>query len=115
MSLIVPVVMSMTGSIRETWRIELKSKSEDKWARVFISSIEKLVRRLSPRVEARLNKSVMERDFAKILSLMPMRIFCCEAPREKSPLVVPWRARARPRASSPVRVYSTPGSNTASV
>ena len=66
-----------------------KSKSDVRWARVFISSTEKLVRRLSPRVEARLINSVMERPFSKSLFLMPMRIFCWLAPREKSPPVVP--------------------------
>lgn len=56
--------------------MESKSNSEVRWARVFISSIEKLVRRLSPRVLARLSKSVIDRSFSKTLSLIPMRIFC---------------------------------------
>lgn len=89
MPLIMPVVMRRSGARREIWRIESKSNSEVRWARVFISSIEKLVRRLSPRVPARLSKSVIDKSFSKTLFLMPMRIFCWEAPREKSPLVVP--------------------------
>ena len=89
MPLMLPVVMSIIGSMREIWRMVSKSKLEVRWARVFISSSEKLVRRLSPSEEAMLRMSVRERDFSKILSLIPMRIFCCDAPREKSPLVVP--------------------------
>ena len=89
MPLMVPVVMSISGSMRETWRMELKSNSEARWAMDLSSSTLKLVRRLSPRALARLMMSVRERLFSKILSLMPMRIFCWEAPREKSPLVVP--------------------------
>lgn len=89
MPLMVPVVMSISGSMRETWRMELKSNSEARWAMDLSSSTLKLVRRLSPRALARPMMSVRERLFSKILSLMPMRIFCWEAPREKSPLVVP--------------------------
>ena len=76
MPLIVPVVMSCSGSMRETWRALLKSISVARWARVFISSTEKLERTLSPRVLARLIRSVRERLLAITLSLMPMRIFC---------------------------------------
>ena len=104
MPLIVPVVMSASGSRRETWRIASKSKLEVRWARVLSSSMLKLVRRLSPRVPARSVSSVMERFFERSLFLIPIRIFCWEAPREKSPEVVPWRARARPRAWSPLMV-----------
>lgn len=76
MPLMVPVVMSISGSMRETWRMELKSNSEARWARDLSSSTLKLVRRLSPKALARLMMSVRERLFSKILSLMPMRIFC---------------------------------------
>ncbi len=76
MPLMVPVVMSISGSMRETWRMELKSNSEARWAMDLSSSTLKLVRRLSPRALARLMMSVRERLFSKILSLMPMRIFC---------------------------------------
>ena len=69
----VPVVIR---SVRETWRMVLRSRSTARWAMVFSSSTEKLVRRLSPRVLARPRRSVMERDFSRTLSLMPMRIFC---------------------------------------
>ena len=76
MPLMVPVVMSISGSMRETWRMELKSNSEARWAMDLSSSTLKLVRRLSPRALARPMMSVRERLFSKILSLMPMRIFC---------------------------------------
>ena len=84
-----PVVMRGSGSRREIWRILLKSNSEARWAKDLSSSTLKLVRRLSPRVLARVIRSVRESSFSKTLSLMPMRIFCWEAPREKSPPVVP--------------------------
>lgn len=76
MPLMVPVVTSISGSMREIWRILLKSNSEARCAMDFNSSTLKLVRRLSPRVLARPIRSVRERPFSKILSLMPMRIFC---------------------------------------
>lgn len=57
----VAVVMRGSGSRKETWRIVVKSRVSARWARVFISPTEKLVRRLSPRVLARLSKSLTER------------------------------------------------------
>ena len=66
-----------------------KSNSEVRWARVFISLMEKLVRRLSPRVVASSRRSLRERFFSKTLFLIPMRICCWELPREKSPPAVP--------------------------
>ena len=94
----VPVVMRGSGSRREIWRALLKSMSAARWATVFSSSTLKLVRRLSPRALARPMRSVRESSLVWIRSLMPMRIFCWEAPRLKSPLAVPWRARARATA-----------------
>ena len=85
----VPVVMSGSGSRREIWRMFSKSNSEARWAKDFNSSTLKLVRRLSPRAEARPIRSVKDKFFSKTLFLMPIKIFCWEAPREKSPLVVP--------------------------
>ena len=67
----------------------LKSNSEARWANDLSSSTLKLVRRLSPRVLARVMRSVRDNCFSNTLSLMPIRIFCWEAPREKSPPVVP--------------------------
>ncbi len=59
------------------------------------------MRRLSLRALARSSRLEIDRLLEITLSLMPRRIFCWKALREKSPFSVPWRARASPIASAP--------------
>ena len=76
MPLIVPVVTRGVGSMRETWRALLMSRSVRRCAKV-LSSVElKLTLRLLLRVSKRLSNSGIPSWLAKILSLIPMRIFC---------------------------------------